>query len=120
MIDPSTAKITGLFDWKFSGVVPYCRWDPQSHFLSNLGIEDPVERKANIAELRQRFETLCRTRGAEYLLENAKYTSLKQESMQLARAFSFFRGFFQYWVLPNKVCWETTTRLGKKRATLID
>ena len=87
MIDPSTAKITGILDWEFAGVVPYCRWDPQTHFLSNLGIEDAVERKANIAELRQRFETLCQARGAGYLLEDAKYTSTKQESMQLATSY---------------------------------
>ncbi|MCJ1461281.1 hypothetical protein MMC28_011663 [Mycoblastus sanguinarius] len=87
MIDPSTARITGLLDWEFSGVVPYCRWDPMTHFLSNLGIEDAVERKGNIAELCQRFETLCRARGVGYLLEDAKYTSTKQESMQLATSY---------------------------------
>lgn len=55
MIDPSTANITGIFDWEFAGVVPNCRWDPMMHFLSNLGIEDAIERKANIAKLCQRL-----------------------------------------------------------------
>ena len=102
LIDPATAKITGVLDWEFSGVVPYCRWDPMAHFLSNLGIGDVEERQKNIAMLCERFELFCWERGKGYMLEDAKYTSEKQESMQTVL------GQLQLIVksAPQKVSWD--------------
>ena len=55
MINTTTANIMGILDWEFAGVVPNCCWDPVMHFLSNLGIQDAIERKANIAKLCQQL-----------------------------------------------------------------
>ncbi|KAK0710702.1 kinase-like domain-containing protein [Lasiosphaeris hirsuta] len=80
LFDASSNKVTAVLDWEFSGVVPFTKWNPARSFLWN-GRKD-----ASYASERQRlmqmFEERCAVKGVS-LLEDAKYRSPLQDSMQL-------------------------------------
>lgn len=80
LVDPSSARITSILDWEFSGVVPYPRWNPARAFLWN-GQDSPTSLEEKRA-LVSKFEVRAIERGAGYLLEDAKFTSMEQEKMQ--------------------------------------
>jgi hypothetical protein len=81
MCDPTdpSVPITAVLDWEFSGVVPAPRWNPPRAFLWNTQTHDRA--KVDQAALEKIFETKCKEKGLECLLEDAKLTEL-QEPMQ--------------------------------------
>ncbi|KAF5573625.1 hypothetical protein FPANT_12237 [Fusarium pseudoanthophilum] len=79
MYDPSTAKITGILDWEFAGVVPSPQWNPRRSFLWN-GIDTP-ESLAEKYKLMEVFEERCKEKGCT-VLEDVQFTSTLQEHMQ--------------------------------------
>ncbi|KAK0383956.1 hypothetical protein NLU13_8045 [Sarocladium strictum] len=80
LVDPLTADITAILDWEFAGVVPYIEWNPSRAFLWN-GRDDDDDSFDEKQRWMKRFEECCRERGAEYLVEDAKFSSPLQESL---------------------------------------
>ncbi|KAH8900132.1 kinase-like protein [Thozetella sp. PMI_491] len=78
MCDPATMRITGILDWEFASVVPAPRWNPVKAFLWNTqNNEDSKPEKERLYTI---FEDICRSRDAEWLLEQVKMTP-RQEAM---------------------------------------
>lgn len=79
LFDPASGRITAVLDWELSGVVPFTKWNPRRSFLWNGRDDDKSsdEEQRLVALFTQR----CEDRGVT-LLEDAKYTSPLQESMQ--------------------------------------
>ncbi|KAH0362618.1 hypothetical protein KCU65_g7933, partial [Aureobasidium melanogenum] len=85
LVDSITARITAIIDWEFAGVVPFTRWNPSRAFLWNAQDNDTsLEEKTALME---RYEKRARERGLGYLIDDAKFTSKEQESMQTAANF---------------------------------
>ncbi len=79
LFDPSSGSITAVLDWEFSGVVPFPKWNPGRSFLWN-GRDDEKS-----ADEKQRLTRLFQERYDERkvsLLEDANFSSPRQESMQ--------------------------------------
>ncbi|KAI5206840.1 hypothetical protein E4T39_02268 [Aureobasidium subglaciale] len=85
LIDPETAQITSIIDWEFAGVVPFTRWNPSRAFLWNA--QDNMTTKAEKEALMQIYEDRARGKGLGYLVDDAKFTSKEQESMQTVANF---------------------------------
>ncbi|CAN9387827.1 unnamed protein product [Alternaria alternata] len=79
LYDPDSGKITAILDWEFSGVVPFPLWNPRRSFLWNAS--DDESSLAAKEQLFKLFEERCKDRGFQ-MLEDARYTSSLQESMQ--------------------------------------
>jgi hypothetical protein len=79
MYDFESETITGILDWEFSGVVPFTQWNPQRSFLWN-GHDDEAS-GAEKLRLLKLFEARIGKRGLP-ILDDAKYSSPLQESMQ--------------------------------------
>jgi thiamine kinase-like enzyme len=79
LYDSDSGKITAILDWEFSGVVPFPLWNPRRSFLWNASNdESSLAAKEQFSKL---FEERCKDRGFQ-MLEDARYTSSLQESMQ--------------------------------------
>lgn len=85
LVDRITAHITGIVDWEFAGVIPFARWNPSRAFLWNA--QDNDTSLAEKTALMDRCEKRARERGLGYLVDDAKFTSKEQESMQTAANF---------------------------------
>ncbi|KAH8743006.1 phosphotransferase enzyme family-domain-containing protein [Diaporthe sp. PMI_573] len=94
VFDHDSGRITAVLDWEFSGVVPFTKWNPRRSFLWNGRDDDQSsEEKQRLLAL---FTQRCQDRGVT-LLEDAKYASPLQESMQ--KAADFLRAIVE--VLPR-------------------
>lgn len=80
LVDPITAYITAIIDWEFVGVVPFTRWNPNRAFFWNA--QDNDTWLAEKTALMEEYERRARARGFGYLIDDAKFTSKEQDSMQ--------------------------------------
>lgn len=79
LYDLASKKITAILDWKFSGVVPFTKWNPGRSFLWNgQDNEEPGNEKLRLLEL---FSLRYKERDIA-ILEDASFSTLLQESMQ--------------------------------------
>lgn len=85
LVDPITAHITAIIDWEFAGVVPFTRWDPSRAFLWNAQNNDTS--MAEKTALMEEYGRRARARGFGCLIDDAKFTSKEQDSMQTAANF---------------------------------
>jgi hypothetical protein len=85
LVDPTTARITSIIDWEFAGVVPFTRWNPSRAFLWSA--QDSDTSMAEKTALMERYEKRARDKGLGYLVDDAKFTSKKQEDMQTVANF---------------------------------
>ena len=84
LYDPDSGKITAILDWEFSGVVPFPLWNPRRSFLWNAS--DDESSLAPKEQLSKLFEERFKDRGFK-MLEDARFTSSLQESMQKGAGF---------------------------------
>jgi hypothetical protein len=80
MYDELSGRITGILDWEFSSVVPAPRWNPVRAFLWNGRYAPEATEERN--RLNKLFNERCLARGLVSLIEETKFSSTLQQTMQ--------------------------------------